>query len=137
MIKSYAVINNNDNERMNSSSGGIISLLAKKTIDRSGVVYGVENLITKVKFVAVEDKEDIAKIRGSKYVKANNFSWVFENIKKSIKDNVFFLFVGTPCQVKAVRNLVKKENYNKCLLVDLICHGVMNERIYNKYFNYL
>lgn len=137
MINVYAAINKNIDERMQSASGGIMTLLAKRAIETDGVVYGVENLVKRMKFVAINNKDDISKVRGSKYVKAYNFTWVFENIKKNIMENTFFMFVGTPCQVQAVRNLINKERYDNCLLVDFICHGVMNEKIYRKYIDWI
>ena len=39
-INSYACYNNNLEERLNSSSGGIFVLLAKKIIKKYGVVFG-------------------------------------------------------------------------------------------------
>lgn len=137
MLKSYATINNCEEERMDSASGGIISLLAKYIISKGGVVYGVENTIYNMNYVQIDDVSKLHRIRGSKYVKVSNFSWAVKQIKENITNNKLFMFVGTPCQIKAVRSLVNKEKYNNCLLVDLICHGVMDDKIYLKYIKWL
>ena len=38
--KAYACINNDEEERIKSSSGGVFSLLAKNILDKKGVVFG-------------------------------------------------------------------------------------------------
>ena len=45
------------------------------------------------------------------------------------------LFIGTPCQVSAVRNLTR--NSSNLICIDLICHGVPSPRIWNDYKAYV
>ena len=137
MLCSYAVINTNEKERIESSSGGVMSLLARQIIDDDGVVYGVKNNVYSMKYISVDSKSDISLIRGSKYVKVSNFSTIINDIESNIKNNKLFMFVGTPCQVKSVRNIVEKYGYRKCLLVDLICHGVMNEKSFGRLIEWI
>lgn len=133
----YAAKNKNLNIRMESSSGGIFSLLAEKVIDLNGVIYGVENHIKEVSFIRIDSTKDIEKIRGSKYVRASNFKDILEYIKEDIKNCKKFLFAGTPCQVAAVRKLIENYNYSDGILVDLICHGVTMQNVYEKFIDYI
>lgn len=128
----YAALNKDTKTRMASSSGGIFSLLAEYTISLNGVVYGVEYKQSNVEYIRVEKLEDIQRIRGSKYVKTTNFSKILNSIEEDIINKQFFLFVGTPCLVCVVRNLINKYEYTNCLLVDLICHGVMMPHVHQK-----
>ena len=68
----YAAKNANDKVRMVSSSGGIFTCLAQRVLAEGGVVFGARwddnwNVVHDY----VETKEDIAKLRGSKYVQSN------------------------------------------------------------------
>ena len=46
------------------------------------------------------------------------------------------MFVGTPCQVAALRKITINYN-NKILLVDFICHGVNSPKLFSDFINYV
>ncbi len=46
------------------------------------------------------------------------------------------LFTGTPCQIAGLRLYLKKE-YEHLFCVDLVCHGVPSQKIFDKYIQYL
>ena len=66
-----AAINQNEEVRMESSSGGVFTLLAEHVIDQGGVVFGVR---FDEEWLAVFDytdsKDKLAAFRGSKYLQA-------------------------------------------------------------------
>lgn len=132
-MRTYAAVNKNEKIRLKSASGGIASLIAEHILDKGGVVYGVENNIYDVSYIRLTQKKELYKIRGSKYVRVNNFSKTVMDIKEDIKKEKIILFIGIPCLVAAVRNIMNKYNYKKFLLVDLICHGVSNPKVYRSY----
>ena len=80
-----------------------------------------------VKHIRVDKAEDLYKLKGSKYVQSD-IAEVLPQINKDIKDGRLVLFIGTPCQCGAVRNLFK-EQPDSLYLVDLICHGVPSLRM--------
>ena len=45
------------------------------------------------------------------------------------------LFIGTPCQVSAVKKFVGEND--KLYTADLICHGAPNPDVWEKYINYI
>ena len=58
-----------DEIRMKSSSGGIFSLLAEHIIDKGGYICGAAfNKDWSVSHIIIDNKQDLAKLRGSKSV---------------------------------------------------------------------
>lgn len=133
-LKVYAAINKNEEIRLQSSSGGIFTLLAEKTINDGGVVFGVrfdENW--EVKHDYTETIEGLAAFRGSKYVQ----SWIDDNFKKAesfLKEGRKVLFSGTPCQIAGLKHYLRKE-YDNLLTVDFICHGVPSPMAWRSYLS--
>lgn len=121
----------------NSSSGGMFFELAKKTIQEGGVVYGAAfdedfSLVHR----RIDRIEDIKPLMGSKYVQSNAFI-SFESVIDDIEAGKKVLFVGTPCQISALRKLLdKNKNKNNILLVDFVCHGVPSQMLLKDYFQY-
>ena len=131
-LKVYAAYNKNEETRMQSSSGGIFTLLAEETIKTGGVVFGVKfNKDWMPEFGYTETIEGIAPFRGSKYVQAivgNAYKQAEEFLKTGRK----VLFTGTPCQIAGLKLYLRKE-YENLLAVDIICHGVPSPKVWNMY----
>lgn len=71
-IDVFAAMNSNEQVRMQSSSGGVFSLLAEKVIAQGGVVFGASfNSQWELVHDYVETNEGIARYRGSKYLQRN------------------------------------------------------------------
>jgi len=126
----YAAKNKNSEIRKKSTSGGLFTIFAEKVISKKGVVYGAIKEGTSVRHIRVDSKEELEKIRGSKYAQSNILD-VFEKVKEDINNNKFILLSGTPCQIAAFKKIIG--NYKNVLLISVICHGVINEKITNKY----
>ena len=47
------------------------------------------------------------------------------------------LFVGTACQVAALRSYLGKHKYENLVCIDLICHGVCSPELYGRYLELL
>lgn len=105
-----------------STSGGVASVLSQYIIKKGGIVYGCsieENL--KIKHIRVETEADLYKLKGSKYVQSS-ITEIFSLLQDDIEQNKLVLFIGTPCQVNAVKRLFKEYPIN-LFTVDIICHG--------------
>ena len=120
----------------NSSSGGMFYELAKKTIQEGGVVYGAafDEKFT-LKHRRIDRIDGIKPLMGSKYVQSNAFI-SFDSVKRDIESGKKVLFVGTPCQVSALKKLTYKNNDN-LLLVDFVCHGVPSQMLVKEYIRYV
>lgn len=133
--KCYAVINKNKEEQKNSTSGGAFSVIARETLKSKGIVYGcyLENF--KAKHIRIDSQQKLAKIRGSKYIQSE-IREVLPQMKEDLINKKEVLFCGTPCQIGAVKSYLGKQ-YENLLLVSVVCHGVMNKKIFHKYLNEL
>ena len=118
--------------RRESASGGMFSAIALSVLDEGGVVYGAaydDNF--KVCHIGVCKKEDLWKLRNSKYVQSDLVG-VFEDVKGYLDEGRKVCFSGTPCQIEGLVGYLRR-NYDNLLLVDVVCHGVSSPLIWNKY----
>lgn len=128
----FAAYNKNEEIRRASSSGGLFSLLAEKTIADGGVVFGAEFTNQwNVVLAYTDTKEGIDRFRGSKYVQAEVRD-TFKDCEQFLKAGRKVLFSGTPCQIAGLKRFLNAE-YNNLLTVDIICHGVPSPKIWQKY----
>lgn len=122
--------------RLNSSSGGIFSLLATKVIDAGGVVFGAAiDEFGVVRHIRVENVNELKRLQGSKYVQSD----VGDSFCKAKDDLVFgrqVLFSGTPCQIAGFRHFLG-EAYRNLLCVDIVCHAVPSPRVWQRYLECL
>lgn len=131
----YVGFNNNEEERLNASSGSIFSLVADYVLDSNGIVIGAafdENNV--LKHIAISNKNELEKLKKSKYVQSD-----LNNIFKIVKDSVEakkVLFVGTPCQVAGLKSFLRKD-YGNLICIDIICHGVPSPKLFSKYIQEL
>ena len=134
--KVFAVKNKNVEEQKNSSSGGVFSVLARYVLENNGAVYGAcfdEKL--KLEHIRIDKQESLYKLRGSKYLQSNTKN-TFELVKNDLNNGVRVLYVGTPCQIAGLKNYLGKD-YEDLLLVDLVCHGVPSQKLFDKYITWL
>lgn len=131
--KTVAAYSLDESIRMNSSSGGIFSVLAEKVLDDGGVVAGVAQLDkTHFGHVVVDNKADLAKLRGSKYVQADA-GMVYREIRSLLREGRKVLFSGTPCQVAALYSVLGQKIFENLFTVDIVCHGTPSVRVFQKY----
>lgn len=133
-IKVYAAINNNEETLKQSSSGGIFSLIAEKILDESGVVFGAAfNEKWEVCHIYIEKKEDLCKLRGSKYVQSR-VGTTYKDAEFFLKQNRKVLYSGTPCQIAGLKKYLRKD-YEHLICVDIICHGSPSPGIWKSYID--
>lgn len=119
----YAAYNQNLEERINSSSGGIFILLAKKIIEQNGVVFGAKwDGPERVVHGYAEDYDGIKAFQGSKYLQSI-IGTSYIDAERFLKQGRQVLFSGTPCQIAGLKLYLHK-NYDNLLTVEVICHGV-------------
>lgn len=132
--KAYAMYNKDNNLRKESTSGGAATTFYMHVLSEGGVVYGCSNLEDgEVRFVRIADNKELYKLKGSKYVHAY-IKDIFKLVKNDLVNNKLVLFIGTPCQVAGLRKFLGKE-YDKLILVDIICHGVPSQKLLKEEIN--
>ena len=134
--QAYAAYNKNDEQRLNSSSGGLFALLAEQTIRAGGVVFGAEMTVDcrSVHHVPVDTLDALPRLRGSKYLQSN-VEKTYVQAKSCLEDGRNVLYSGTPCEIEGLRAFLKKD-YENLLCVDLICHGAPSPKLWEKYVQY-
>lgn len=129
--KCYAMMANNETRKI-SSSGGMFTVSAEYILEHGGYVCGAafDNNFH-VKHIIIEDKKDLDKLRGSKYIQSEA-NEVYPDIKKLLEHGKTVLFTGMPCQVAGLYSYLNKE-YENLYTIDLLCHGITSQKVFDKY----
>ena len=127
----YACYNKDENIRMESSSGGIFTLISNYVLEKNGVVFGAmfDKEFT-VEHNYVTTKEELEKIRGSKYLQSQ-IGNSYLRAKEFLEEGKYVLFTGTPCQIEGLLAYLGK-NYDKLYTQDIICHGVPSPKVWKQ-----
>lgn len=123
-----------------SSSGGAFSEITQAIIednkDKMYRIYGcIYDKNFTVKHTKVDNINDISLFRKSKYVQSD-IQYIYTEIYHDLKDGYIVIFTGTPCQIAGlklflnVKNDINKENL---YTIDIICHGVPSQKVFNEY----
>lgn len=121
----------------NSSSGGVFYAIAKYVInDLQGAVYGCTIEGTNVFHKRVDELEELPSLMKSKYVQSDLRN-VFEECATDLVKGKTVLFVGSPCQIFAIKNFltIKKIDQSKFVSADFVCHGTPAKKYWNSYCN--
>ena len=130
--KAYAAINNDEDIRLKSSSGGVFTLLAETIINKGGIVFGAAfDEDFKVRHVLVESVSDLEKLRGSKYVQSQ-IGDTYRLAKTMLENGRMVLFSGTPCQISGLKSYLRKP-YENLIMQDIVCHGVPSPNVWGRY----
>ncbi|MHB1391560.1 MAG: Coenzyme F420 hydrogenase/dehydrogenase, beta subunit C-terminal domain [Clostridia bacterium] len=128
----YAAYNNNEEVRLNSSSGGMFYLIAKYIIDKNGVVFGAKfDEKFNVVHGCAETIEEAKEFMGSKYVQSK-IGDAYKEAKRFLEDGKLVLFTGTPCQIGGLKAVLNK-NYDNLICQDIVCHGVPSNKMWKRY----
>lgn len=132
--KTVAAYAKDDSVRLQSSSGGIYSVLAERVLDDGGIVVGVaQTAPTRFGHIVVDNMAGLAKLRGSKYVQAD-VGLVYREVRSLLNVGRKVLFSGTPCQVAGLYAVLGKNAASANLFtVDIVCHGSPSVKVFEKY----
>lgn len=135
-LSTYAAAAKNSDIIMKSSSGGIFTALAENFIENSGIVFGAAfGKDWNLKHIAAQNKEQLRQLRGSKYIQSSTGT-TFRQVQELLKSGKTVLYSGTPCQIAGLKGFLGRE-YDNLLTVDLVCHGVPNNRMFRDYIRFL
>jgi len=130
----FGAINLDDKVKMESSSGGIFTVLATMVLENDGVVFGAAfNDAMEVNHVKIDNLNYLSALRGSKYVQSN-IKNTFKEANEELLNNKLVLYVGTPCQIAGLNSYLDK-NHENLITCDLICKGVPSPGIFSAYLN--
>lgn len=131
----FFVGRNKDADIVNqSSSGGIMSVVANWIFEKGGIVFGaafIDNY-SEIHHIRVDSVDELSKLRKSKYVWSDYVS-CFDELEDTLKCGMPVLFIGTPCQCMSIKNKFGK--YKKLFLLDFFCHGTLEPYVFKKYID--
>lgn len=128
----YAAKNKDEQIRLDSSSGGLFTLIAESVINDGGVVFGAKfNENWEVVHDFSETIEGLVPFRKSKYVQST-IGDSYKKVRSFLKEGRTVLFTGVPCQIAGLKLFLRKE-YENLLTVDIVCHGVPSPLVWRKY----
>ena len=128
-------------DQKKSSSGGVAAKLACYAVSRGYEVCGValDYNTLRVNHRVVSRMDELESLRGSKYLQSNvlnAFCDMFRALKNS-PEKKFFVF-GTPCQIAGLRNVLEQKHLlDRVVLIDIFCHGVPTNHLWEKYKNWI
>lgn len=133
----FAAYAKEDAVRIDSTSGGIHSMLAKAMYARGafvgGAVYNEDHTVSQI---IDANPERLSEIRSSKYLQSNA-ECVYKEIKARLKDGKEVFFCGTPCQIHALYKFLGNKEYENLTTCDFICRGVNSPKVFLKYMEML
>lgn len=129
--------NKDESIRMDSTSGGIHSIFAKKIYSEHGYVGGaIFNEDHTASQIISSDPSFLENIRSSKYLQSNA-EGVYRKIKNLVLKGETVFFCGTPCQIQALYNFMGHKIYQNLITADFVCLGVNSPKVFLKYMNML
>lgn len=136
----YSYKSNSIETLKKSSSGGFAYDVCKYYNEKGyyicGATYNKIGLNAEHIIIDKNNKENLLKIQGSKYVQSTTLN-CFSEICDLSKENKI-VFTGTPCQVAGLSRLLQlKGNRENVTLIEIICHGVPSYKLWEKYLKEL
>jgi acetyltransferase-like isoleucine patch superfamily enzyme/coenzyme F420-reducing hydrogenase beta subunit len=130
----YAAEHKNIEIVFDSTSGGAFSALADIMYKGGGYVGGaIFNDDFSVRHFISNNKKDITRIRGSKYLQSD-LTGFYSDVKQLAESNEQILVCGCPCQMAALRTFLMK-NYTNLIIVDFICRCINSPKVWRKYLD--
>ncbi len=121
----------NSQIRAISSSGGVFQLLARPFVLEGGAVFGAAfDADMQLHHVMATTENGLRPLRGSKYLQSDT-GLIYRKVQECLKKGQKVLFVGTPCQIAALKNIVK--DTTNLYTLDLLCHGVPSQQLFDNY----
>lgn len=135
LLRAYAAYTKDEAIRLDSSSGGVFTEIARTVLEDGGAVFGAAyNERFEVGHICVETERDLAGLRGAKYAQSD-LRGVFTQVKECLDRGRQVLFSGTPCQVGGLIAYLRKP-YENLLTVDFVCHSVPSPMAWQAYIKY-
>lgn len=126
----------NEEIRINSTSGGLFSELAKGFMKEEAFIVGaIYNKDFIVEHYITNKEKDLELLRQSKYVQSDK-KQIFSEIKTLLDKKKKILFVGAPCEVMGLYSFLRK-TYENLYTIDFLCLGTNSPKVYRKFLEML
>lgn len=137
LLETYGVWSKDSSIQQDSSSGGFFTIAAMWILSKGGIVIGAAfDTNFNVNHIAIDNINELYKLRGSKYIQSN-INTIYKEIKKYLDEQKSVLFTGTPCQIAGLKSFLRNKEYPNLYTLDLVCHGVPSNLIFQSYKSWL
>lgn len=134
--KIYAAYTIDETIRLDSTSGGIHSMLAKSIYSQHGYVGGaIYNEDHTVSHIVSSLPSQLEEIRSSKYLQSS-MEGQYKEIKNLLKRGEKVFYCAAPCQIQALYKFLRKD-YDNLITCDFICRGVNSPKVFLSYMSML
>lgn len=134
--KVFAAYSKDETIRIDSTSGGIYSMLANAMYEKNAYVGGaIYNDDHTVRHIVSKDPKRLREIRSSKYLQSS-LEGQYLQVRKLLKQGENILYCGCPCQIHGLYNFLGKE-YDNLVTCDFICRGVNSPKVFKRYVDML
>lgn len=116
------------------TSGGVADALAKELVRQGYTCIGVtyNDCEHRAEHAVATTEGETDAFRGSKYIQSYSVD-AFKRLVKNIRNERFAVF-GLPCHIYAIHKfLTMRKLRDKCVLIDLFCHGCPSMLVWSKY----
>lgn len=132
----YAAYTKNEDIRLDSTSGGIHSMLSLEKFSHGGYVGGaVYNPDHTCSQIVTPEESMLPEIRSSKYLQSNS-EGIYKRIRQLLREGNEVFYCGCPCQIHALYNFLGRE-YDNLTTCDFVCRGVNSPKVFLKYLEML
>lgn len=135
--KVYAAYAKDNEIRIDSTSGGIFSVLANEAYKQhsyvGGAVYNQDHTVSQI---VNNNSASLDELRSSKYLQSDA-SDVYKEIRDILKKGYKVLFCGTPCQIQALYRFLGNKDFDNLTTIDFICRGVNSPKAFLSYMKML
>lgn len=133
-IETYAARSSDRELAKKSSSGGIFAAIAAEVLASGGIVFGAAfDKDWSVHHIPIESIDELNKLQGSKYTQSATGD-AYKKAKDALKAGKTVLYSGTPCQIAGLYGYLGGD-HEKLITIDLVCHGVPNDRMLREYLH--
>lgn len=125
-------IQGSENDRRQSSSGGMFPLLAKEFLQSGGYVAGaIFDRNFHVRHIVSNRHEDVKRMQTSKYVQSDT-QGIYTKIRDLLEQGERVLFTGCACQVAGLKAFLSSD-FQGLYTVEVACHGVPSPEVFEKH----
>lgn len=132
--KLYAFVHKDKDVFINSSSGGAYTAIVDCffNLHPNGCAFGayMDDDLELYHCIAYSPEETY-KFRKSKYYQSDLRN-TYCQCKKMLVEGKYCMYTGTPCQIAGLKAYLGKD-YPNLFLVDILCHGTPNKRLFQSY----
>lgn len=132
--KVYACWSKDLENRFKSTSGGLFTEIARNIIDNNGYVIGAAyNKENMVEHTVAHNLTQLDNLRQSKYLQSDTKD-IYIEARRLLNNNSLLAFVGSPCQIAALKSFLKKD-YDNLLTIEFICRGMNSPKAYKSWLS--